>query len=190
MTLSVRQRVLALGLVIIGAAAWWQQSRQIPEPPVPVARERLPDYRVEGLAATTMDTTGYPVRRMSAEHMRHYADDNSSEFDRPILVAYRPKEPPWTIRSETAWASGDGDLVWLHGEVDIDREGDGTARPVHLKTSELLVRPHEEYAKTDMPVALVSVDDWLNATGMEVWYGKGTMRARFVGRPHARVGVQ
>jgi lipopolysaccharide export system protein LptC len=189
-SLTVRQRVLALGLLAIGGAAWWQQSRQVPEPTVPIVRERLPDYRVEGLAATTMGTTGHPVRRMNAERMRHYADDNSSEFDRPVLIVYRPQEPPWTIRAETAWASGDGEQVWLHGEVDIDREGDGTARPVHLRTSELLVRPHEEYAKTVMPVAIASVDDWLKAKGMEVWYGEAAMRARFVGRPRARVGVQ
>jgi lipopolysaccharide export system protein LptC len=190
MSLTVRQKALALALVMVGGAAWWQQSSQVSEPPVPIVRERLPDYRVEGLAATTMGTAGYPVRRMSAERMRHYADDDSSEFDRPILVAYRPQEPPWTIRAETAWASGDGQEVWLHGEVDVDREGAGAIRSVHLTTSELLIRPHEEYAKTDMPVAIVSVDDWLNATGMEVWYGETVMRARLVGRPRARLGVQ
>ena len=54
----------------------------------------------------------------------------------------------------------------------------------------MLVRPHEEYAKTVMPVAIASVDDWLKAKGMEVWYGEAEMRARFVGRPRARVGVQ
>lgn len=190
MHLTGRQRVLALMLASMGGAAWWWQSTQVAETPVPITRERLPDYRAENLAAITMDETGRPTRRLSAERLRHYADDDSSEFDRPTLVVYRPDGQPWHIHSETGWASGDGERVWLHGQVHADRQGDGEVKPVHLTTSELLIRPRQEYAETTMPVEIVSLDDRLNSTGMQVWFGETAMRARFLGRARARMAVQ
>jgi lipopolysaccharide export system protein LptC len=190
MTFTVRQRVLALVLTLIGGAAWWQQFGQTPEATPTVVRERLPDYRVDGLTATAMDAAGRPARRLTADAMRHYPDDDSSELDRPVLILYRSDGPPWDIRSETGWVSGDGERVLLHGQVVVDREGSGEARPVHLTTSELLVRPRQEYAETSMPVKLTSGEDWLTSTGMQAWYGESAMRARFLGRAHGRFAVQ
>jgi lipopolysaccharide export system protein LptC len=190
MTFSARQRVLALVLTLVGGAAWWQQYGQPPEATPTGVRERRPDYTVDGLPATAMDTTGRPVRQLTADAMRHYSDDDSSELDRPVLILYRSDGPPWNIRSDTGWISGDRERVLLHGQVVADREGRGEARPVHLTTSELLVRPRQEYAETAMPVKLTSGEDWLTSTGMQAWYGESVMRARFLGRAHGRFAVQ
>ena len=190
MAFTARQSVLALVLTLVGGAAWWQQSGQAPEaPPTPV-RARLPDYTVEQFIATTMGPNGRPARSLTAREMRHYPDDDSSELDLPILVLNRPDGPPWDIRSETGWISGDREQLLLHGQVFADREGRGEARPIHLKTSELTVRPRQNYAETAMPVEITSDEDWLKSTGMQVWFGETEMRARFLGRARGRFAVQ
>lgn len=190
MTFTVRQRVLALVLALAGGAAWWQHLGQAPEAPPAPPRARLPDYTVDHFTATTLDATGRPARSLTAQELRHYPDDNSSELDLPVLVLYRPDGPPWNIRSETGWVSGDHERILLHGQVFADREGNGKAKPIHLKTSELLVRPRQEYAETAMPVEITSDEDWLTSTGMQVWFGKTAMRAHFLGRAHGRFDVQ
>jgi lipopolysaccharide export system protein LptC len=194
MAFTVRQRVLALLLALIGGAAWWQYSVRAPEALPARTRERLPDYTVEHFNATEMDLTGRPARRLTAEMMRHYPDDDSAELDLPVLILHRPDGRPWDIRSETGWVSGDGELVLLHGQVRADREGGGEgggeARPIHLKTSELLVRPRQEYAETAMPVDVASGEDWLRSTGMQVWFAETALRARFLGRARGRFAVQ
>ena len=188
--LSVRQRVLALILAGIGGAAWWYQAQQGELAPVSAPRPRLPDYRVEGFSATTMDAAGRPARNLSARELRHFADDDSSEIDQPVLVVYTPGAPPWNIQSETGWASGDGERLLLQGEVLADREASAETRPIHLRTSELLVRPRQDYAETAMPVRIDSNDDWLTSTGMQAWFGKTDLRASFLGRARARFAVQ
>lgn len=188
--LSVRQRVLALILAGIGGAAWWQQSQQGPDAPPAAARPRLPDYTVEGFSGTTMDIAGRPARSLSARELRHYPNDDSTELDLPVLVVYTADGPPWNIRSETGWASGDGERILLRGEVLADREGAGGLRPIHLRTSELLVHPRQNYAETAMPVRIDSNDDWLTSTGMQAWFGETELRATFLGRARGRLAVQ
>ena len=188
--LSVRQRVLALILAGIGGAAWWYQSQQGPQAPPAALRPRLPDYTVDGFTGTTMDIAGRPARTLSARELRHYPSDDSSELDLPVLVVYTADGPPWNIRSETGWASGDGERILLRGEVLADREGATGLRPIHLRTSELLVRPRQDYAETAMPVRIDSNDDWLTSTGMQAWFGKTELRANFLGRARGRFAVQ
>jgi lipopolysaccharide export system protein LptC len=190
MAFTGRQRILTLVLALVGGAAWWQQSGQGPEPPRPVQRERQPDYTVERFSALVLDPAGQPARRLSAREMRHCADDDSSELDLPELILYRPDSPPWDIRSETGWVSGDGDRVLLHGQVSADREGRGDVRPIQLRTSEMLILPRLDYAETDMPVAIDSDADWLRSTGMQVWFADKALRARFLGRARGRFDVQ
>jgi lipopolysaccharide export system protein LptC len=190
MALTPRQRVLALVLTLVGGAAWWQQSRQVPETPQAPPGARVPDYTLERFTATTMGPDGRPARSLSAQELRHYPDDESSELDLPVLVLNRPDGLPWAIRSETGWISGDREQVWLHGPVFADREGRGEARPIHLKTSELMVRPRESYAETAMPVEITSDEDWLTSTGMQAWFAETVMRAHFLGRPRGRFAVQ
>ena len=116
MAFTAKQRVLALVLTLVGGAAWWQQSGQTPEAlPKPV-RARLPDYTVEQFTATTMDPNGRPARSLTAREMRHFPDDDSSELDLPVLILNRPDGPPWDIRSETGWISGDRERLLLHGQ--------------------------------------------------------------------------
>jgi lipopolysaccharide export system protein LptC len=190
MAFTARQRVLALVLTLIGGAAWWLQLVQGPKEAPPPDRGRLPDYTVEQFTATTMDLTGRPARNLTAREMRHYPDDDSNELDGPVLVLHRPDGPPWDIRAERGWVSGDGEQVLLHGQVVADRPGSGEARPIRLQTSELRVRPRQEYAETAMPVEITSEGDWLRATGMQVWFAETVMRARFLGRARGRFAVQ
>lgn len=185
-----RQILLALTLVLIGMAAWWRHSGEEASPELaPAPAERRPDYTVDTLAATVMDETGAPARRLIAEELRHYADDGSSELSRPFLTVYNEAVPPWEIRSQSAWISADGERILMQGEVFIDREATASLRPLHLHTSELLVEPKREYAETGRPVRLTSRGEWLtSAHGARVWLGEA-LRVELYGRARAQLAT-
>lgn len=187
---SLRRRVLALVLAVVGVFAWWLQSGIELGDEVPRASsDRRPDYTVDNFTATMMGETGAPDRRLTALELRHYPDDDSTELEQPVLTQFEDAAPPWLICSETGWISADGDQVVMRGQVFIDREADEATRPVHLRTQELLVKPREEYAETHSPVLVTSGADWLtSANGARIWFSDA-LRVKLTGRARIQFSV-
>jgi len=180
--LSARQRILALSLAAVGTLAWWLQEDGKAPGPGQGDKERRPDYTVDNFAATQMGERGEPHRRLTAIELRHFADDDSSELQSPTLTLFEESGPPWLVHSQSAWVSGDGNLIRLHGEVHIDREAGAQTRPVHVRTSEVLLKRQENYAQTDRPVRITSESDWTTSKkGAEIWLEE-KLRAKLLGR--------
>jgi lipopolysaccharide export system protein LptC len=180
--------VLALVLVLAGGTWWlssWLHSRE------ESGREvgRVPDYYLETLQFTTMDAQGRPARRLRAERMVHYADDDSTELAAPRLTVYDQGRPPWEIQAEQGWVSGDGELVLLQGEVQIDREGAAGVRPVHIVTRDLRVQPEQSFAETDRAVDARSDGDRVRSDGMQIWFD-GPVRIKLLSNVRGRYEVE
>jgi lipopolysaccharide export system protein LptC len=187
----LRRHVLALILAAVAIFAWWQRSGiERDEDTRTHSSDRRPDYTVDSFNATIMDATGRPDRRLSAQELRHYPDDDSTELDQPRLTLFNPGAPPWLIQSESGWVSADGEEVLLSGEVSIDREPDAASRALQLRTDELLVIPGDDYAETDRPMVAISGRDWLSsAGGGRVWFGN-SVRIALAGRVRAQLSVE
>jgi len=143
--------------------------------------EHTPDYYVEDFSVSNMDIEGKLKQTLSAERMLHYPDDDSTELTHPHLVIYEEGVPPWKIKSETGWVSGDGTLVLLNGAVKIDRAAAPGVRPVHITTRNLRVRPKENYAETDEKARVRSLGDVQTSVGMQAWLNK-PMRFKFLSK--------
>ena len=167
MTLGGRH-LLPLGLLLLaaGGSLW---LAHLEEPPPRRAGGHAPDFFLNDLMATALGRDGRPERRLWAREMRHYPDDDSTELLAPRLELYEEAGPPWQLRAETAWLSGDGELLLLQGEVHIDRAAGPGSRPVQAVTYNLRVQPKERYAETDERVTLHSAASWVEATGMQAW---------------------
>lgn len=181
--LTGQQMVLGLMMAALGAVAWWLLGTKTPDEAVSQVRERRPDYIIDTFAATTMTDTGSRDRRLVAAQLRHFADDDSNELDNPNLILFTEDGPPWRIRAEKGWMSGDKTRITLRTNVIVDRAAGDSTRPVHLETEGLDLYPKKDYAETQRPVKLASEQDWLTSTGMQVWL-TDQLRARFEGRTH------
>jgi len=105
------------------------------------------------------------------------------------LTLFEEAGPPWLLRSNSAWLSGDNDLMRLHGEVYIDREPGERTRPLHLKTRELTLKRREKYAETDQPVHATSDSDWVTSdNGAQIWFGDD-LRVKLLGRARAEIAL-
>ena len=177
-------------LGLAAAGSWWLVQRTAPPEP----RETAPgghvvDYYLEGLDALETGEDGAPARRLEARLLRHYRDDGTTELEGPRLVLHRPDGPPWVVRAERGRLSADGGLLSLLGEVDISRAAGDHNPPLHLRTRDLRVRPRESYLESDAEVSLDSLDDHLQARGLQAWLGAparlkllSEVRARYVPR--------
>lgn len=164
-----RALFIGLFLTLLAIGTGWLNLTHREDPPRVSRAPHLPDFWVEGFNALTMDAEGRPARRLTASLMRHFEDDGTTELTAPVLLVYEPGLPPWHIRSERGWMSGDGNLLLLQGEVLIDREASERSRPVHLVTRDLRVQPREDYAETDQAVHAESGPHWVTSQGLEAW---------------------
>ncbi len=179
--LSRRRVVVGTLFVLLATGSGLLMQMTDKEEPVKVKVEHSPDYYVEDFTVTDMDIDGKLKQTLSAERMLHYPDDDSTELIHPHLVIYEEGMPPWKIKSETGWISGDGQLVLLNGAVKIDRVAAPGVRPMHITTRNLRVRPKENYAETDEKVRIRSLGDVQTSTGMQAWLNK-PIRLKFLSK--------
>jgi lipopolysaccharide export system protein LptC len=128
------------------------------------------DYFLENFSNTVMNARGTPFRRLSADRMLHFPDDDSTELTKPHLTLFQNEHPLWQVQSEQGWLSGDGKLLLLNGPVTIDRAAAGQIRPLHIVTRNLRVQPEEGYAETDERIAVTSLGSRLESKGIQVWF--------------------
>jgi lipopolysaccharide export system protein LptC len=184
---SAQQWILGAFFVASGLLGWWQ-LRPAPDVPVPeLVRARLPDYVVARFTAVETDATGKPSRRLIAEELRQYVEEDLSELDRPRMTLYQREDgsdgEPWRARADTGLVLAGGEEVQLQGAVELERDGNATRRTTRMETELLRIWPKRAFAGTDRPVLVISELDRLAATGMRLWYDE-PMRAQFDGRAH------
>ena len=177
---SRSQWALGILFAVSGLAAWWQ-LRTPPADLVEAARPRRPDYIVKQFSATETDQTGTPSRRLIADELRHYTDENLSELDQPRMDLFEAEGPPWAARSKRGIVFAGGDRIRLLDDVQLDRKGDERTRPTHLETEQIDIWRAQGLAETDRPVRIRSDGDTLTANGMRLWYNEPT-RTTFHGR--------
>lgn len=157
----------ALFFVALGAVTFWLWQ-QLDEGQAPVAKlkEHEPDYYIEQMVRRSMDETGGVRNVLYAELVLHYPDDDSTELTKPRLEIYNGRATPWYVIAETGWISAGNEVVLLHGEVEIWREGDEGQRTLEILTRELTVLPEEKYAETDEPATINSPTSVTTSIGM------------------------
>ncbi|EIC22216.1 LPS export ABC transporter periplasmic protein LptC [Thiorhodovibrio frisius] len=183
-----RQLLLAAVFVLLGLLGlWFAQPSQQPASPAGLQDGRRPDYVVDGVRALELDIHGQPARRLRAEQLRHYPDDDSNELDQPRLRLYDDQAPPWHIRSERGWISAGNERIVLSGEVRARRAAASDQEAIAFATSWIEVFPDDERAETDRFIELDRGADRMTAIdGMRFWYSE-PMRGEFVGRVRSRL---
>jgi lipopolysaccharide export system protein LptC len=174
----VRTKLTALILVVAlsGALAMWMKG--LHKVAVFKLKERIahiPQYTLEDITLTTMDTQGQPQYRIRSPRMVHYTDDETSEFEAPVLWVYRPDEPPMEVRSRQAWVSPSRDRIVLQGKVTLVQPQTQNRRGFTVHTREVSVFPGPKTATTEQDVTVYGEGFYMQGVG-----GKIDMQARTV----------
>ena len=166
---SDKRLLLLLGILLATAVSGWL-FRSTSEPPaifLPPELPHEPDYYLKNFVATTMDVDGKPRRRLAADSMVHFPDDDSATLDHPRLVLFTEHGRSWEITSTSGRVNAGGESIDLHGEVRISAVGgEPEGDRVEMLTSEMVVWPERQYAETESAVNIKFIGGVVDAVGM------------------------
>lgn len=127
-------------LFMLGALSWWLPNALI-QPGMVFERQAShdPDYFAEALRADAMNEHGEKKYTLSAARLTHYPDDQTSYFEQPHLIQYRPGAVPMHTWADRGRSTPDGKRLIMTGNVKVVRGQDKDAAPIEVSTQELTV---------------------------------------------------
>jgi lipopolysaccharide export system protein LptC len=166
-----RWTIIGVLLLLVGVTGGWLM--RLEEKPKDAAKEvrHVPDSYMEDFTRTDMDENGLVKRRLRAEYMRHFPDDDSTELLRPRLEIYNGGSKPWYATAKKGWVSADNELIHLFGEVHIWSNDAQGRRKVEVITEELHAWPQIEYAETDKAATIITPASITHGIGLRVYLG-------------------
>ena len=81
-----------------------------------------------------------------------------------LIVVFLP--PFWLIFTDEGSRVADTTLLWLLGEVDIQRPATTTGSAIHVVTSDVLVKPEDEQAETENAATITGNRYVINTVGL------------------------
>ena len=158
--------LLMLGVAL--ATFWLEQLVQLPPVALTDRARHDPDFVIENFTVTRMNATGIPVSSLTADKMLHYPDDESTDLEGPRFTQTNPDQPPVAATALRGSVSKDGETVVMRDNVIVIRGGVGNRPPSKMETTELIVKPESEIARTDAKVVITEGTSRLEGTGMQV----------------------
>jgi lipopolysaccharide export system protein LptC len=128
------------------------------------------DVFIEGLRAQSLDAGGSVRQALTARVARHYPDDDTTDFDAPLITFSDPGNPKLSVTADRATVTGNREHAYFFGNVRGVREPtaeDAHDGPVVLTSEYLHVLPKEDRMLTDKPVTIEDPRGTISATGME-----------------------
>jgi lipopolysaccharide export system protein LptC len=124
------------------------------------------DYFVERFTLVKLNAQGQPSFRLAADLMKHFPDDDTSEFVNPKLVSLDQNKPIITVVGDAGKAGPQGDIVELFGSVVLTRAPSEASKQLQLNTEYLLIDTNQETGTTDKPTKITQGASTLTGTGM------------------------
>lgn len=150
-------------LLLAGLTLWLERTSQ-PQNVVSGKTRHDPDYIVNNFTIKRFDVNGKLYQTLTANEMRHYPDDDSTETDAPHLIYHRDRKT--FINADQAWIDSGGKTIQLERNVRIRNENAKGPDTV-LTTTTMTVLTDEEIARTKAPVTITKGDTVFHGIGME-----------------------
>ena len=162
----------ALSMLLLAALAGGSYylaeiSRRMAVEPVDLSARHEPDSFVEGLVFTRINELGAPAFRMSADRMLHFPDDDSTEYERPVLISLDTTKPRMHLVADTGRSTSEGVETHLYGNVVLTREAGFGEPKMTVRTDYVVLYSQTEIARTDRPVRIEREGSVLTGVGME-----------------------
>ncbi|MEE4362015.1 MAG: LPS export ABC transporter periplasmic protein LptC [Pseudomonadales bacterium] len=177
--------LLAIGAVLVLVFSMKMRVERDDEAAVeaPDTELGMPDLVMDTAEITQFRPDGTLHYRLRADRITHYPDAAHTLLAAPLLTLYDPGRPPWRVTAATGRVvgstrllesvPGEGDTatpieetVTLETDVRIQRprlDGQG----VELSTEQLTLYPGREYAVSERPVMIRTLEGRTTAAGLE-----------------------
>lgn len=175
--MTLRNYLVSLLLIIsIGLSAWSILSTNTSRSTHSPEDTSLPDAYMEDVVAIVMNKFGTPSIKLSTPKMVHYANNDRTDIQKPLVTIYRKSPNPWDISADFAEASQGVSQINFQKNVVIKHIADKDDPATTMQTTALTVFPNNQSAQTDQPVTITQPDTTIQATGMQANMNEGTVK--------------
>lgn len=159
--------VILLAL-LAGLSFWLQKAVDIGEQKHDGKLRHDPDAIAENFIVRRFDASGQVKYRLTAPHLVHYPDDDTSILKSPTLISYRHEAPPFTLTAKNAKVTAKGETVYLWEEVSATRAATADRPEMVARMPDLTVQPDAGFAFTNSPVEITQGQSWVKGVGAEL----------------------
>jgi LPS export ABC transporter protein LptC len=122
--------------------------------------------------------------------MRHFGDNDVSEYDKVTLSSFEPKKPNLVVTADHAERLKNNETIFLSGHVGVTQESSARdLEPWIMSTERLEIYPNIKQGQSKEPVTVTHGKDRLEAVTMRFDYNLSTVkfeRAHTLYAPHHR----
>ena len=159
---------LSILLALTALTFWLRYATELPELQRDGKHRHDPDYILSNIVLRKLDVSGQLKYTLRSADVRHYPDDDTTDFIKPDVVYQYEKKPPVTISAEFGHSSQDNERIDLKENVWIRRPPSEEEPEMTASMPELTVFPDDEKAFTQSPVFLTRGKSWAKGVGMQV----------------------
>lgn len=166
-------RWLSAVFILIAALSVWMFFSEKQPKLKPPTTAVLDGYMIEAVY-TQYDNQGQIHTVMHTPKMTHFAQNSTSYFDQPQILAYSQQRVPWTIQAAQGSAVHNDQQIILWGGVLIHQSPQPPHYPeTNITTSTMTIFPHQSYATTDQPIVISRPNMQIRGTGMQANFKTG-----------------
>lgn len=174
--MRVRELPISLfaGLAGLALVSWWLAELMAPQADAPPPKPaHTVDYYAKHFVRTEMKLDGMPKSRLTALGMSHYADDDATDLDQPLMLFFNEKTPPWVVRSEVGTVSGDGKTVFLAGKAVLSRDPYGKTHALLAVSKNVTVHMEQKNLDSSEFTEIFNPPNYTSGTGMHADFSAG-----------------
>lgn len=157
--------IIGLLALLAGLTFWLDKGQSVDEAKTDSKQRHDPDAMADNFVMRRFDETGVVKYRLSAPHMKHFPDDDSSVLTNPTLTTYRPESPPVTILAKNAVSTSKGSTVFMWEDVSITRAATPERQEMVARMPDLTAQTEAGFAFTDSPVEITQGESWVKGVG-------------------------
>jgi lipopolysaccharide export system protein LptC len=155
-------------LLILAGTSFW--LKEVVDNSAISGRGKLlhrPDLIVSKFSVHQLGIDGNTRYTLSANTMTHFADDDSSDFDKVHLASFQPGAPAMEVQSDFGRRLVNDERVYFTGHVVVTRQADKPDElPIVMHTRVLEVYPDRKLSVAREPVEMEHGADRLEADTM------------------------
>jgi len=156
--------VLLGTLLLLVLVDWNPVSQEV----VAEAEPRQVDFFVINAHRVQFNADGRLHSELTSPKVEHLLKTEISLLEQPDLLLYQDNSPPWRVQSELAEVSPDGKRVDLKENVRISHR-DEKNRDTRLTSTHITLFPEDNFATTDAPVRIDTIQGVTSGIGMQAW---------------------
>lgn len=168
MKITYKQTIFCFILLLLAiSSSYFYWILMAKEPPPHHQKRHVVDAFMQNALIMRFTTEGQLRDHLAVDVIRHYQDNDSSYFIKPLLTVFDYPRQPWHLSSDYGTALANFQQINLWQNVLLHQDRGLHNQDNNLKTSKLTISPNKNIATTDQEVTLWQDDNFTTkAQGM------------------------